>query len=504
MTDDNVIPFPGMIGPEFERLAEEVTKELIDASDSPEDALAAVLQLMGGLGLPGDSMFKRDRPTLLPRRPERVGYVVRVDLDDTRPPVWRRLRLASDLKLDQVHQVLQVAMGWWDYHLHSFLMGPDTRDHRIEPFVTPFDLEEGEEGIPEVDVRLDEVITKPGDRLFYTYDFGDDWEHTIKLEKVEPWVDGAPDAFCVTGRRACPPEDVGGVHGFADILGALAGDPPPHLAENPEWMEELLAWLPENFDPAAFSASEVNEALAAGVLPDLAGWNPMIADALLRAGGSGLSLFGRLITRALSGGGELTDEQAQAAARPYQSLLAAVGDGLSLTAAGYLPPRVVEHLFSELGLSRSWYGKGNREDQTMPVFWLRESATSMGLLRKARGRLLPTKVVRQVAGDPRGLLAHIGSRLPYGSANEKDAGLIWLLLEAADPERKDPELDAGELMSNLGWRTTDGGPMSDVARYLARPTQHVLEALTDYRPALSDEGDPALRATMARTLLRRV
>ena len=112
-----------------------------------------------------------------------------------------------------MHDVIQSAMGWSDMHLHHFQMGPDAKDFRVVPFLTPFDLEEGEtDGTLEADVRLDQVIAKPGHRLFYEYDFGDSWHHTIKLEKVEPWVDGDPVAVCVTGRRACPPEAVSYTH----------------------------------------------------------------------------------------------------------------------------------------------------------------------------------------------------------------------------------------------------------------------------------------------------
>jgi predicted transcriptional regulator len=77
-------------------------------------------------------------------------------------------------------------------------MGPDARDYRMAPFLTDFDREEGEtDGLYEGDVRLDQVLADPGHRLFYAYDFGDSWSHTVKLEKVEPWVQDAP-----TGRHA--------------------------------------------------------------------------------------------------------------------------------------------------------------------------------------------------------------------------------------------------------------------------------------------------------------
>lgn len=117
-----------------------------------------------------------------PRRSDVVTYRVRIDLNRTKPPLWRRLELASDLFLDQVHEIIQAAFGWTDSHLHHFGSGPGHYGPETEHYLCPFQVEEGETGIPEEDVRLDEVLVDVGDKLFYDYDFGDDWQHTIKLE----------------------------------------------------------------------------------------------------------------------------------------------------------------------------------------------------------------------------------------------------------------------------------------------------------------------------------
>lgn len=242
-----------------------------DLGESPSDDIAEWAAEALGLGEAtrsgsargirgGFDFGGRPQPRLLRRRTTRVAYVVRVDLDDARPPIWRRVRLASDLTLDRVHDILQVVMGWSNEHLHQFQMGPDTKDLRIRGFLTDFDLGEGEEGIPERDVRLDQVLAKPGQRLFYWYDFGDSWHHTVKLEKVEPWRGGDPEAFCLTGRRACPPEDVGGMWGYAELLDALDGE----LGDDPESMREKLEWLSPGYDPADFDVHEVNRILTTG------------------------------------------------------------------------------------------------------------------------------------------------------------------------------------------------------------------------------------------------
>ena len=231
--DENVIPFPGRsrnrpAEPDAAAQAsvEDVLGRVRRGEISAIELLEAVRGAMGGLqGVDTDGYgFGRVRPVLLKKRRERVCFVIRLDLDNARPPIWRRLRVASDLPLSQVHGVIQAAMGWSDMHLHHFQMGPGSKDFRVVAFLTPFDLEEGEtDGTLEGEVRLDEVIAEPRHRLFYTYDFGDSWHHTLTLEKVEPWVEGDSVARCVAGRRACPPEDVGGIPGYEEILATLDG-----------------------------------------------------------------------------------------------------------------------------------------------------------------------------------------------------------------------------------------------------------------------------------------
>ena len=105
-----------------------------------------------------------------PRRSEVVTYRVRIDLNRTRPPLWRRLELASDLFLDQVHEVIQMAFGWTDSHLHQFGSGPGRYGPETEHYLCPFQVGDGETGVPEEDVRLDEVLADVGDKLFYDYD----------------------------------------------------------------------------------------------------------------------------------------------------------------------------------------------------------------------------------------------------------------------------------------------------------------------------------------------
>ncbi|MFT3888046.1 MAG: plasmid pRiA4b ORF-3 family protein [Arachnia sp.] len=474
-TNDNVIPFPG--APE--------TRAAVSGSTPPD--LAAFL---AGLDL-DFGPFAREQPKLLRKRPKRVAYVVRLDLDDVRPPIWRRLRLASDLMLDEVHDIIQTAMGWADCHLHHFVMGPDTRDLRRAHFLAPFDIEEGDEGIPESDVRLDQVLGKPGQRLFYEYDFGDGWWHTLKLEKVGSWVDGDPDASCVTGRRACPPEDLGGPGMVGTLAEWLAGNTDGY---DPQWVRQVLDWLPAGYDPEAFSVDDVNAALTAEPLA-LADLPPVLTRLVVKLGPWGLPNVAGLLA-AFAQGASLSDDDAREAVRRYPLLLEAIGDGVALTKAGYLPPCLVEELFEGLDLDDEWIGKGNREDMTPPVLHLRESATHLGLLRKSKGRLLPTANGRKLCyGPPQALLAHVASRLPLGRDHEQDAGTLALLFAAAERDWFQSRAEAAQLMADIGWRLDDG--RMDLAVFeWARPTTTVLDSLCGRR------ADVTRRAAVARELLR--
>ena len=429
-------------------------------------------------------------PVLLPRREDRVTFVVRIDLDDTEPPIWRRLRLASDLTLAQLHEILQITMGWTDSHLHSFAMDAPATDGRSRPFRTPFDEDDTAGGIQEADVRLDQVFATVGDGLTYVYDFGDYWQHTLRLEGVEARGPDDPDAVCVGGERACPPEDVGGIGGYDRVLEGLTG-----AGSDDEWLVEVLAWLPEGFDPAEFSVNGVNEALSGGPLPALTAWHPAIGDLLHRAGGSGLSPVGELIRLATRDRAGLTDEQVAAAVHPYAHLLRTVGEGVKLTDAGYLPPRIVKAVLVglTLGIRR---GPGHRETQTLPVIALRESAVALGLLRKSRGTLLVTKVGRQLLDDPPGLWRHIAPRLPLGRPYERDAGLIALLVAASGNDWYGSGRLGAALLDSLGWEVA-GGDLRGAAMEWAGPTMDVLESLAGW------SRDPAHKAAVAAELLRR-
>jgi hypothetical protein len=166
----------------------------------------------------------------------------------SRPPVWRRVLVPADVTLGDLHEVIQQAMGWDNYHMHVFSMGG-------QEYGSP-DPELGHAS--DRNVLLSQLLTGPGDRLRYTYDFGDDWEHDIVLEETLTAAPQETYPFCVAGKGACPPEDCGGAWGYAELKEVLAD--PSH-----EGHQDMLEWLGldtgKDFDPKKFSVTEVNARL---------------------------------------------------------------------------------------------------------------------------------------------------------------------------------------------------------------------------------------------------
>lgn len=466
---------------------------------SPEDIAAFIQQLQSIAAQYSDEdvfgdMFRRADPVLYPPG-DRRRYIVRLDLNHAKPPIWRRLQLSSDLRLDRLHDIVQIAMGWTESHLHHFIAGPGKRDWDVAPFLTDFAAAEGDEGIHEADVRLDQVIAKPGDRLHYEYDFGDSWWHTLRLEKVEDWQEGDPEAFCVTGRRSCPPEDVGGMGGYEQALQILAGNTED---VDPDWVTTITEWMPGDFDPEAFDVDEVNEQLAAGPVPPLESVHPIALEILSKISPLERGII-RVITTAAAKAEPLSPDETNRAVLRYQTLLKTVGEGIQLTGAGYLPPRIVATLYEQLGMSREWIGKGNREDQTLPVLWLRESATALGLLRKAKGKLLVTTAGHRLRNDPDGLWQHIVGRLPLGRAHERDAG-AFELFNAAIGESESGRSVLPQ-MADLGWQVQQASHYDEIR--WTEPTASVLHTLAHgLDPSgVGLRGNPESQTHIARAIL---
>ena len=173
---------------------------------------------------------------------------LKITLDDVEPLVLRRIEVPFDIRLDRLHEVLQAAMGWGNSHLYEICAGgvgwgltdPDWPDG-------PLDARKA---------RLDRIVEDTGAKtLRYLYDFGDGWEHTVKIERLVDPVPGERYPRLLEASGRCPPEDVGGPHGYAETLEAI--NDPQH-----ERHGECKEWIPENFDPAIVNVESIADELA--------------------------------------------------------------------------------------------------------------------------------------------------------------------------------------------------------------------------------------------------
>jgi len=178
-------------------------------------------------------------------------YQLKVLLADSKPPIWRRLLVHSNINLNVLHTAIQCSMGWLDCHLHQF-----EKDKAI--YGIPDDEFAGDFGVDiedESKYKLSDILKKEKDSLIYEYDFGDSWMHKVVLEKIIPFEISSPLAKCIKGKRSCPPEDCGGIWGYQNLLDII-NDP-----SDSEY-EEMLDWLGGKFDPEHFSLSETNNMLS--------------------------------------------------------------------------------------------------------------------------------------------------------------------------------------------------------------------------------------------------
>jgi hypothetical protein len=141
-------------------------------------------------------------------------HTVKASLHGAKPPVWRRLELPSELTLDRVHEVMQIAFAWDDYHLHQF-------ETTCGAFGRPDDDGWGFEEVgDEFSVALVQVAAEEKAKIVYVYDFGDDWRHDIVVEKITPALPGVAYPRCTGGRGWAPEEDSGGIWAHNEAVAA--------------------------------------------------------------------------------------------------------------------------------------------------------------------------------------------------------------------------------------------------------------------------------------------
>ena len=175
-------------------------------------------------------------------------YQLKITLQDIRPAIWRRFHVSASIQLSGIHDAIQIVMGWRNSHLHQF-------EKDGKRFGVPEDDEFGNLGIiDERQFTLNQLLKREGDSLVYVYDFGDDWRHDLVLEKILAAEATTVRPVCLAGERHCPPEDVGGVPGYAEFLEAIFD--PKHEEHN-----QYVRWAGGRFQPEGFDLKAVNEAL---------------------------------------------------------------------------------------------------------------------------------------------------------------------------------------------------------------------------------------------------
>jgi hypothetical protein len=188
----------------------------------------------------------------MPSTRSHVSYTLFIRLAEIEPAIWRRIVVPGQWTLHQLHQVLQVTMGWTHSHLHQFIV-PSTNGSTYYGEPNPEDDYFHKD---DRRVRLAQIAPKEGAAFLYEYDFGDCWKHEITAEHIESTPkDEPPYPWCLDGQRACPPEDCGGIGGYTHFLEAWRDQNHPDH-------QDMRQWVGEHYQPELFSVQQVNAALA--------------------------------------------------------------------------------------------------------------------------------------------------------------------------------------------------------------------------------------------------
>lgn len=419
-------------------------------------------------------------------RAEPAIYRLRVDLDDATPPIWRRVDVRSDVTLEVMHQVLQAMFSWQDYHLYRFSLGGGAFDRDSQLFLCSYDVDnpdwddDADAALPAAAVRLDETMGEPGDVLQYVYDFGDNWELTLRLEEVIAADADAPTAVVVDGQRAAPPEDCGGRRDEAELAEVLD-------------------------DPARFDIDDLNAALRGSFfLLREAGFGRQVVDLVYRLEctpmGANLAPRVRQLMETPSG----TVDPARYLGAYQWFLDRAKDGGIPLTASGYLKPADVEAASKVVPGMGDWHKIPNREVRCFPLLQFRQNIQRVGLLRKHKGMLVLTRAGAVAQRDPQALWDHLAGRLlPDGEDGfDAQATVLLLVYAASSPDSHLPFAEVTAALAELGWRHPDGRtPGLETVYHL--PARCLLTNTSD-RPASWRDRDhvSAGAAALARAALR--
>jgi len=178
-------------------------------------------------------------------------YQFKIILSDIKPPIWRRIQIPETYSFWDLHVAITDAMGWADYHLHEFQMKDLSTMEEVRIGMPDEDEDWGIETLLDYKQKISDYFSMENKKAIYLYDFGDGWHHILQLEKIIPKEKNTNYPICTSGKRACPPEDCGGIGGYEDIL---------KIMKNPKHKEykDMITWLGGKFDPENFDSYKVH------------------------------------------------------------------------------------------------------------------------------------------------------------------------------------------------------------------------------------------------------
>jgi hypothetical protein len=215
-----------------------------------------------------DTTPRRALPWYAPPMARSLGWyvpeqlILKITLLGSDPKIWRRVEVHSGLTLEDLHYVIQCVFDWDNAHLHQFIVTPEGKltwkaRNAAKYYTMPGQeifIDEGRQ-FPADEQLVGRVFTPECKQILYEYDFGDSWEHLVKLEKRTPGGDPYHVPVCLAGENAAPRDDMGGIPGYYRFLEAFAD-------ENDEMHEDAVEWLGEDFDETRFDLDAVNKHLA--------------------------------------------------------------------------------------------------------------------------------------------------------------------------------------------------------------------------------------------------
>ena len=189
---------------------------------------------------------------------KKLAYRFKIELMGIEPLIWRIIEVPSTYTFWDLHVAIQDSMGWLDYHLHSFRLLPP---RKRKPILIGIPYDEFEDDFEEDtlagwEIPVNQFLNEPGDEAVYEYDFGDGWCHKVMLEGINLQEAGKQYPHCLSGERACPPEDCGGIPGYYNLLDILQGN------DNEE-RDDINAWLKGHekkyypYDPEYFKPDNI-------------------------------------------------------------------------------------------------------------------------------------------------------------------------------------------------------------------------------------------------------